>query len=423
MPLNDIRKKIDAIDSQLIQILNEQANNPSDHAAFVESEVRSKLNSISDGRIPEDSIFFIYREIISAGLGITNESKLSKLVQLLNDRADCVHIVGEIKKKEGLQIYAPEREESLLRKLSSMSDGVISEKSIRAIYREIMSAALALEDDLKIAYLGPEGTWTHQAAISKFGHSVEYLPQANFSDVFECVNHGDASYGVVPIENSTEGAVSHTLDLFVDSPLKICAQILMRIENGLMADIDRDAIKTLYSHPQVFGQCKNWILENLPHADQVEVSSTTKAACIAKEKAGEGAAAMGGPLAAEMYGLTMLESGVQDNSNNTTRFLVIGEKTCPPTGDDRTSLLFSVKDEPGSLVKALQTFEAQSINMSKIESRPSKQREWEYYFYVDVSAHAEDVNVVKALEELKKHCSMIKILGSYQDIKISNTTN
>jgi len=344
----------------------------------------------------------------------------AQLLQLLNQRADCVHVVGEIKKKEGLQIYAPEREESLLRKLSAMSDGRLPEKSIRAIYREIMSAALALEDDLKIAYLGPEGTWTHQAAISKFGHSVDYLSQSNFADVFDCVARRQASYGVVPIENSTEGAVSHTLDLFVDSPLKICAQILMRIENGLMADIPREQIKTLYSHPQVFGQCRNWILKNFPHADLVEVSSTTKAARIAKEKASEGAAAMGGPLAAEMHGLTMLNPCIQDRATNTTRFLVIGEKTCPPTGNDRTSLLFSIKDNPGSLVKALQAFDTCAINMSKIESRPSKQQDWEYFFYVDLAGHVEDTNISSALDELRKHCSLVKILGSYPDIQILN---
>ena len=427
MPLNDIRIKIDEIDTQLIQILKDQSARKSSDATGdtiqSEEELRSQLTALSDGRIPEDSIYYIYREIVAADLALTDVKQLETLVNLLNERADCVHVVGDIKKKENLQIYAPEREESLLRKLSDLSDGEIPEKSIRAIYREIMSAALALEDDLKIAYLGPEGTWTHQAAISKFGHSVEYIPQANFADVFECVTRSEASYGVVPIENSTEGAVAHTLDLFVDSPLKICSQILMRIENGLMANISRDAIKTLYSHPQVFGQCRNWILKNLPQADWVEVSSTTKAAKIAAERSHEGAAAMGGPLAAQMHNLTMLDAGIQDNSNNTTRFLVIGEKTCPPTGNDRTSLLFSVKDEPGSLVKALQSFEEQSINMSKIESRPSKRREWEYFFYVDIAAHAEDEKVLRALSQLSNHCSMIKILGSYQDVKLSKTKN
>jgi chorismate mutase/prephenate dehydratase len=223
-----------------------------------------------------------------------------KLLDLLSARADLVHQVGEVKKRDGLQIYAPEREEALLRRLIDRNKGRLPEKSIRAIYREIMSAALALEDDLKIAYLGPEGTWTHQAAIKKFGHSVAYSSQPNFAEVFEQVTRRRADYGVVPIENSTEGAVSHTLDLFVDSPLQICAQILMRIENGLMAAIPRDQIKTLYSHPQVFGQCRNWILRNFPEADLVEVSSTTRAAQLAKENAAQGAAALGGALAAEI---------------------------------------------------------------------------------------------------------------------------
>lgn len=338
-----------------------------------------------------------------------------QLLDLLNQRAECVHVVGEIKKKENLQIYAPEREESLLRKLIEKNNGRLPEKSIRAIYREIMSAALALEDNLKIAYLGPEGTWTHQAAIKKFGHSVEYLPQANFAEVFEQVARRKVSYGVVPIENSTEGAVSHTLDLFVDSPLRICAQILLRIENGLMAAIPREGIKTLYSHPQVFGQCRNWILQNFPKADLVEVSSTTKAAQLAKKYAKDGAAAMGGALAAEIHGLTMLEESIQDRATNTTRFLVIGEKTCPPTGNDRTSVLFSMKDKPGSLVKALQAFDHCAINMSKIESRPSKQRDWEYIFYVDLAGHCEDANVSAALDELSNHCSLVKLLGSYPD--------
>lgn len=339
----------------------------------------------------------------------------TELIALLNRRADLVHEVGVVKKRDGLQIYAPEREDALLRRLVEKSEGRLPEKSIRAIYREIMSAALALEDDLKIAYLGPEGTWTHQAAIKKFGHSIAYSPQPNFADVFDQVARRQADYGVVPIENSTEGAVSHTLDLFVDSPLHICAQILMRIENGLIAAIPREQIKTLYSHPQVFGQCRSWILKNFPDADLVEVSSTTKAAQIARDNAAQGAAAMGGPLAAEMYGLTMLEESIQDRATNTTRFLVIGEKTCPPTGNDRTSILFAIQDKPGSLVSALQAFDHFHINMSKIESRPSKRKDWEYIFYVDLAGHCEDKEVAAAIDELHKHCSLVKLLGSYPD--------
>ena len=348
-------------------------------------------------------------------LRIQIDSTDQNLLELLNHRADLVHEVGVIKKRDSLQIYAPDREESLLRRLVEMNHGRLPERSVRAIYREIMSAALALEDDLKIAYLGPEGTWTHQAAIKKFGHSVNYSPQPNFSDVFDQVARRAVDYGVVPIENSTEGAVSHTLDLFVDSPLHICSQILLRIENGLMAAIPRGEIKTLYSHPQVFGQCRAWILKNYPDADLVEVSSTTKAAQIARDQAAQGAAALGGELAAEMYGLTLLEKCIQDRVTNTTRFLVIGEKTCPPTTRDRTSILFAIHDRPGSLVKALQAFDQCHINLSKIESRPSKRRDWEYIFYVDLAGHCEDPKVAEALEELSRHCSMVKLLGSYPD--------
>ena len=338
-----------------------------------------------------------------------------QLLDLLSQRADLVHEVGLIKKRDGLQIYAPDREDALLRKLVEMNKGRLPEKSIRAIYREIMSAALALEEDLKIAYLGPEGTWTHQAAIKKFGHSVNYTAHSSFAEVFDDVARRRADYGVVPIENSTEGAVSHTLDLFVDSPLRICAQILLRINNNLLASITREEISTLYSHPQVFGQCKNWILRNFPDAELVEVSSTTRAAHLAREKASAGAAALGGRLAAELSGLEVLDEAIQDRATNTTRFLVIGEKTCPSTGNDRTSILFSVHDRPGSLVAALRAFDSFEINMSKIESRPSKQKDWEYIFYVDLAGHCENEQVSSALEELEKHCSLVKLLGSYPD--------
>lgn len=340
----------------------------------------------------------------------------SQLLDLLSQRAECVHQVGEIKKTEGLQIYSPERENALIQNLLLKNKGRLPDKSVIAIYREIMSAALALEDDLKVAYLGPAGTWTHQAAIQKFGNSIDYSAQTSFADVFDQVERRRASYGVVPIENSTEGAVSHTLDLFVDSSLRICAQILLRIDNCLMSNIPRGEIKTLYSHPQVFGQCKNWILANLPNADWVEVSSTTKAAEIASLRQNEGAAALGGALSANLYNLSILDSSIQDRATNTTRFLVIGEKICPPTGNDRTSIMFSVKDSPGSLVSALRSFENCAINMSKIESRPSKQRDWEYIFYVDLSGHCEDSIVSNALDDLTKHCSLLKVLGSYPDI-------
>ena len=338
----------------------------------------------------------------------------SELLRLLNERAEVVHGIGEFKKAGGLMIYAPEREEALLQALSKKNAGLggrLPEKSVRAIYREIMSAALALEDDLKIAYLGPEGTWTHQAAINKFGRSVEYVAKDGFQDVFDEVARRRAHYGVVPIENSTEGAVNHTLDLFADSPLKICAQILLRIENCLMANIPREEIKVLYSHPQVFGQCRGWLHHHFPSADRVEVSSTTRAAEIAART--PNAAALGGSLAAQLHGLTVLDRSIQDSATNTTRFLVLSEKTCPPTGNDRTSLMFSLRNEPGALFNALTPFKEFRINMSKIESRPSKKRDWEYFFFVDLMGHCEDTKLVQALTELENQCSFIKILGSY----------
>lgn len=337
----------------------------------------------------------------------------ARIVDLLVQRAQLVGHVGDTKKKEGLQIYAPQREKALLDQLDILNNKRLPQESLHAIYREIMSMSLHLEDDLSIAFLGPEGTWTHQAAIEKFGHSVRYLSRENFAEVFESVERQKAHYGVVPIENSTEGAVTHTLDLFVDSPLKICSQILLPINNALLASIDRQAITTLYSHPQVFGQCKQWILRHFPQADLVEVSSTTKAAQLASQRANEGTAALGGALAGALHGLHILENSIQDRANNTTRFLVIGHKIAPPTGNDRTSLLFSIKDTPGSLVLALQSFERLSVNLSKIESRPSKQRDWEYIFFVDLNGHQEDTKVSQAIQSLQEHCSLVKILGSY----------
>jgi chorismate mutase/prephenate dehydratase len=334
-----------------------------------------------------------------------------QILALLNRRADLVHDVGQIKKRDGLAIYVPEREEQLLKGLVKKSRGRLPATAIRAIYREVMSASLALEKDLAIAYLGPEATYTHQAARQKFGASVRYLPQASIADVFDSVVRGRADYGVVPIENSTEGAVNYTLDVFIDTDLKIVAQILLRIENNLMAKGPREEIRKVYSHPQVFGQCRQWLRHNLPGVDLVEVSSTTRAAELAAAE--PASAALAGRMAAECYGLAILEPSIQDQPNNTTRFLVIGHGACPPTGDDKTSLMFCVQDKPGALLGALKPFTRLKLNMSKIESRPSKRKAWEYFFFVDVDRHAQDPAMVEALEELAKHCSFVKILGSY----------
>src|SRR5436190_9869174 len=254
-----------------------------------------------------------------------------QIIRLLNERADLVHEVGLIKKAEGGAIYAPEREEQVLKGLASKARDMQSrlpEPAIRAIYREIMSASFALEKGLVIAYFGPVATNTHQAARGRFGASVEYAAQVTIADVFDAVSRGKADYGVVPIENSTEGAVNHTLDVFMDSDLRICAQILMRIENHLAARIPKGEIRRLYSHPQVFGQCRNWLRTNLPEVDLIEVSSTPRAAELAATE--DGSAAITGAMAAEVHGLNILAPSIQDIASNTTRFLVIGRMPSPP---------------------------------------------------------------------------------------------
>jgi chorismate mutase / prephenate dehydratase len=338
----------------------------------------------------------------------------SQLLELLNQRADLVHEVGEVKKRDKVSIYAPEREEKLLRSLTKLNEkinGRLPSTAVRAIYREIMSASYALEKGLTIAYLGPVATWSHQAAREKFGASVEFAPQSSIAEVFNVVARGKADYGVVPIENSTEGAVNYTLDQFMDSELRVCAQFSLKIENNLISRFTRDEIKAVYTHPQVIGQCRQWLRHNLPNVDLIEVSSTTRAAELASKE--PNSAAIAGSMAAEVYGLNILDTSIQDSPNNTTRFLVIGPNSCPPTGDDKTSLMFSVQDKPGALFSVLEPFKELRINMSKIESRPSKRKAWEYFFFVDVEGHAEDPALVKALGELQKHCSFVKILGSY----------
>jgi chorismate mutase/prephenate dehydratase len=335
----------------------------------------------------------------------------TELMNLLNRRADLVHLVGVVKKAQGLSIYVPEREESLLQGLEKKNKGRLPAASVRAIYREIMSASLALEKDLVIAYLGPEATWTHQAARAKFGASIRYEPQQNISDVFDRVARKFADYGVVPIENSVEGAVNHTLDMFIDSELKICAQILLRIENSLLSAGSRDQMKKVYSHPQVFGQCRRFIETSLRGVELVEVSSTTRAAELASKDPTAGS--LSSATAAEVYNLKILERAVQDNPNNTTRFLVISHATSTQTGKDRTSLVFNTVDRAGALYSALGVFNELKINLTQLESRPSKRKNWEYFFFVDLDGHFKDPEVENALHELQRHCTYLKVLGSY----------
>jgi chorismate mutase/prephenate dehydratase len=335
----------------------------------------------------------------------------AQIVRLLNERTKHVLAIGEIKLKAGEEIYAPHRELAVFARVCKQNAGPITNESLRAIYREVMSSALSLEKSLTIAYLGPEATFTHQAAIRRFGASLHYAAQKTIGDVFTEVSKSRADYGVVPVENSTEGVVTHTLDMFVDSELKIVAQIVLPIQQCLLSRIPREQIQKLYVHPQSLAQCRVWISKNLPHAEIVETSSNARSAQhAAKDKK---AAAIGGALAGQQYGLTLLEKDIQDNAANATRFLVLGRKCSPPTGNDRTSLMVSISDKVGALHHSLAAFRRYRINLTKIESRPSKRKAWEYYFFIDCDGHVEDAKVAKAIALLGKECSYIKVLGSY----------
>ena len=341
-----------------------------------------------------------------------------RIVELLKKRAEWVHEVGRIKKEKNSPIFVPERETALLNKLNRLNAGVLPEASLQAIYREIISCSFFLEGGLTIAYLGPKGTWSHQAALKQFGKSCELIPCQSFKDVFDMVDRGKAQYGVVPVENSSEGSVTAVMDLFVTSPLKICAQINLNIRNSLMADIPREHIRILYSHPQVLGQTRNWIQRHFPNAELVETSSTTKASILAKENAAMGAASLGCPLAAELFGLNILEEDVQDQSCNTTRFAVIGRQETQPSGRDRTSLLIRIQHKPGTLAEVVNCFQRHNNNLIRIESRPSKVINWEYVFYIDAAGHIQESPLRETLPELEQHCSMLKILGSYADTDV-----
>lgn len=334
-----------------------------------------------------------------------------KIVQLLNDRTRHVLEIGQIKLKAGEEIYAPHRERAVLQRVVRKNKGPITNDGLKAIYREIMSSALSLEKTLTIAYLGPEATFTHQAAIKRFGASLRYSPQRTIGEVFSEVSKHRADYGVVPVENSTEGVVTHTLDMFIDSDLKIVAQVVLRISHCLVGKCSKEQVRKLYVHPQTLAQCRGWIHRNLPHAEVVETSSNARSAELAaKEK---WAGAICGELAATQYGVPILEKDLQDNAANATRFLVLGRQCGTPSGQDRTSLMFSIRDEVGALHKALAPFRRFRINMTKIESRPSKRKAWEYFFFVDCDGHSDEPKVAKAIEQLAQHCSYLKVLGSY----------
>jgi chorismate mutase/prephenate dehydratase len=340
-----------------------------------------------------------------------------QLVQLLNERLTLAAEIGKLKRSQGGQIYVAEREDAVLRKVTAQNQGPIKQEALRAIYREIMSAAIALEKPLVIAYLGPEATNTHAAALKKFGASVEYHAMATVSDIFTAVEKGETDYAVIPIENSTEGSVREALDSFIESDLKIVAQIYLEISHALISNSPLENIERVYSKDQALAQCRHWLQRHLPHAQLVDAPSTSRAVQLAKQE--PGTAAIANELAAEHYSVPIVERNIQDKADNTTRFFVIGRKPSGPVGNgkDISSFAISLGDQasanPGALLKMLMPMAERGINLSKIESRPSKKRPWDYYFFIDVTGHYDDPTMKEALAELQKFCPLVKWLGSY----------
>lgn len=338
------------------------------------------------------------------------------IVQSLNQRLTIAHEIGKIKQESGADFYDPAREAEVFEKLSNLNEGPLNQSALNAIYREVISASIALEKDLQVAFLGPEATYTHQAVLKNFGVSLKATPMKTISDVFSAVEAGDCDYGVVPIENSTEGAVFHSMDELVESDLKICAQVYLPIEHCLISQSPLSKIKEVHSKDQALGQCREWLRRNLPNAELVESHSTASAVEIAAKR--PEVAAIASSIAAELNDVAIVQNGIQDNSENVTRFLVIGKTDVRSLGDgkDKTSLVISLKDQSGALEKALMPFAKRSINLSKIESRPSRKKAWDYFFFVDLIGHIEEASVQEAIEELKECSSFVKWLGSYPNV-------
>lgn len=337
-----------------------------------------------------------------------------QIQSLLNERARCAQQVAQEKIAQGDagDFYRPEREAEILRRVRERNPGPLGDTEITRLFREIMSACLALEKPLAIGYLGPEGTFTQAAALKHFGHSVQAEALPAIDVVFRAVEAGECNYGVVPIENSTEGVVNHTLDMFLRSPLNICGEVSLRIELHLLSrESELGAVHKVYAHQQALAQSREWLGANLPRAERIAVSSNAEAARRVGQEAG--AAAIAGEAAAELYGLSRLASRIEDEPGNTTRFLVIGKQAVGRSGKDKTSLLIAVKNQPGALYQMLEPLARHGLSMTRIESRPSRRGIWDYVFFVDIEGHVGDEVVAAALNELEQHASLFKVLGSY----------
>lgn len=334
-----------------------------------------------------------------------------RLVKLINERAQVVVEVGKLKQADLAPIYVPHREKAVLDKISKLNKGPLPDKTMQAIWRELMSGSFFLERPLLIGYLGPQGSFSHSAAILKFGQSVDYEALSDIRGIFEEVSKGHCDFGIVPIENSAGGGVRESLDAFVKTDVMICAEASMAIHHNLMANCPMSEIKRVYSQPEVFAQCRDWLSGAFKDTEIIPMPSSSRAAKLAASE--EGSAAIASTVAAEIYGLKVLCQNIEDISNNITRFLIISKQDAAPSGDDKTVVLFSTSHKTGALVDVLNVFREYGINMTNIGSRPNKKREWEYYFFVDFLGHRKDENVEKAIAHAQKHCLQLSVLGSF----------
>jgi chorismate mutase / prephenate dehydratase len=335
-----------------------------------------------------------------------------EIVTKIQERAKIASTIGELKKAKGEPIYRPDREKEVYEKIKKLNKGPLPDTALTSIYRELMSATIAIEKGLNIAYLGPEGSFSHQAVRARFGMSIQSLQFPSIPEVFKSVETGKCDYGVVPIENSSEGLVNSTLDMLVNSELQIYSEIYIKISLYLLGfDTDLSRLTKLYGIKIANSQCKNWIAANLPNCEIIETSSTAKAAQIVAEKK-EGAA-IASKIAGDIYGLNTIRENIEDLPNNSTRFLIIGRSQCLPTGKDKTSMVFSLSDKPGSLFLTLKPFYEKNINLSKIESRPTRRNSWQYNFFVDFNGHEKDPEINEIISEIRDRATFFRILGSY----------
>lgn len=334
-----------------------------------------------------------------------------KILELLNNRIEIAQTIGQIKKLNQEDIYAPNREKEVITNLVKKNKGLLPNEELKNIFREIIKTSLSFQKKLGIAYLGPEASFTHLAGIKNFGRQAQYISVKSIGDVFNEVEKGRADYGVVPVENTTEGMVNYTLDMFMDSDLRICAEVLLEIHHNLAARVTLDKVRKIYSHTQTVAQCRDFLEEKMSNIKIVEVESNSRAAQLAQRDLKS--AAIVSTVAAELYNLNILVPRIEDMANNYTRFLVVGKNDAAKSGQDKTSILFSIKDRVGALYDMLLPFRKANLNLTKIESRPTKKKAWEYVFFIDFIGHREDENVRSALAELEKSCLFLKILGSY----------